>query len=410
MKLLACLAVTAALAAVARTQPPDANVNSRYTVENVRVDPERKLSRTLREDLHKLVGEKFNQATLDALRERLKQETGARVIAQRVVRGDKAETVRVVFELRYGKRGVDVNIPKMVYASRLGWSGAVELEAHWAGNTLGFGAANDGDALVERFAGIRGYYERKELWGRKIGFRFDAEDWNDQWNQTTLAALGTTTGPYRSRTNFQPVLTARLWGPLTWSGGFSFQRLETPYEAAPVQGAHAVVQILRLRQQWSESGLKQTVEAGYSLRAATRLLESDSVYARHQFDASYRIQDGPHEIIVRAVGGAIGGNAPLYERFVAGTTTVLRGYSKFDLTPEGATRLAAGTIEYRNHGIGVFYDTGTAWGATRDDGGAARLRHSLGCGYTTRKGLMVAVAFPMRGDNMFPMFYAGINF
>ena len=405
MKFLAGLAVIASMAAIARTQPPDINVNSRYTVEDVRVDPERRLSRTLREDLRKLVGEKFNQATLDALRERLKQETGARVVSQKVVRGDKAETVQVVFELRYGKHGIDVNIPKAVYASRLGWSGAMELEAHWAGNTVGFGVADDGDALVERFAGIRAYYERKELWGRRFGFRFDAEDWHDQWNRTTMDALGSSMEPYRSRTSIQPVLTVRLWGPLTWSGGVNFQNLETPNQAAPVQGAHSVVQILRLRQQWSESGLKQTVEAGYGLRAATNLLSSDFVYARHQFDASYKFQDGPHEIIVRAVGGAISGNAPMFERFVAGNTTVLRGYSKWDLTPAGATRLAAGTLEYRNHGIGVFYDTGTAW----DDGGAARVHHSLGCGYTTRKGLMVAVAFPMRGD-MFPMFFAGINF
>ena len=397
MRLLAIL-MLAALAGATPGQSQDVNVNSRYTISRSTVDPERKLSRTLRDDIHKLVGEKLNQATLDAIRERLKQETGARVISQKVVRGDKAETVNIVFELRYGKHGVDIPIPKLVYASRLGWSGEVDFVGHFAGNTIGFGAANDGDALVERFQGLRGNYERQELFGRRIGFRFDAEAYRTQFSDATE--------PYRFRMNFQPVVTARLWGPLTWTGGLSFERLETPNTAAPIQGAHAVVQTLRLRQQWSVSGLKQTLEAGYSLRAATRIVNSDFVYARHQFDASYKLQNGSSEFVVRGTGGVISGNAPLFERFVAGNTNVLRGYSKFDLTPMGSTRLAAGSFEYHNHGIEGFYDAGAAW----DEGGAARVRHSVGCGYSTRKGVMVAVAFPIRGDTNFPMFFVGVNF
>ena len=405
MRFLAVLAMAAAIAGGTPDQP-DVNVNSRYTIGRITLDPERKLSRMLREDIHKLVGQKLNQNTLDAIRERLKQETGARVVAQKLVRGDKPETVNVVLELRYGKRGIDTTIPKLVYISRLGWSGEVDLEGHVAGNTIGIGYADDGESLAERFEGVHGYYERKELWGRKVGFRFDFEDYDTRWNRVTLDALDQTAGPYRTRLNFQPVVTARLWGPLTWSGGLSFERLETPQTAAPVQGAHAVVQTLRLRQQWSESGLKQTLEAGYNLRAATRIVNSNFVYARHQFDASYKIQDGSQELVVRGTGGVISGNAPLFERFVAGNTSLLRGYSLFDLAPMGATRLAAGTVEYHNHGVEAFYDAGTVW----DEGGPARVRHSIGCGYATRKGAMVAVAFPLRGDFSFPMFFVGVNF
>jgi hypothetical protein len=397
MKLAAALILVLSTAAASLAQ--DQNVNSRYIVQKVTVSPERKLSRILREDLHKLVGQNLSQSALDALRDRIRQETGARLVQQRVVRGDKPETVNIVFELRYGQRGIDVKIPKLVYASRLGWNGAADLEAHFAGNTLGFGAVNDGESQVERAAGMRGFYERQELFGRRLGFRFDAEHLRTQWASDNLE-------PYRMRTNFQPVLTARLWGPLTWSGGVGIQRVETPLSAAKNQGAHAVVQTLRLRQQWSAAGLKQTLEAGYHLRAATHLIASDFVYTRHTWDASYKIQDGAQELVVRAGGGALFGNTPLFERFVAGNTRVLRGYSKFDLTPLGAGRLAAGSVEYHNRGVEAFYDTGSAW----NEGGPARVRHSVGCGYRTSKGVMVAVAFPLRGEMISPMILAGINF
>ena len=415
MKLRALVLALAAAWPVLRAQDLGANINSRYVVESVEVAPSHTsgLSRTLREDMKKLVGEKLNQSLLDSLKERLRQETGARLVRQKLSRGEKPDTVKVTFELRYGKKTVDVNIPKLAYLSRQGFSGGANLEANFAGNTVGFGYVNDGEALVERYAGIHGYYERKDLWLGRIGFRFDAQDYSTQWNDTTLAALGTgglagtaeASGIYRARMNFEPALTVRLVGPLTWIGGVSFQRLETQYPAAHIQGANAVVQSLRLRQQWRESGFVQTLDAEYGLHAAIKALDSDFSYTRHQFDVNYGFKDGPHQVVLRAGGGLLNGQAPYFERFSAGNLTVLRGWSKWDLTPTGASRLAYGSAEYRYKWAMAFYDTGTAW----DRDGPATLRHSVGIGVRTGE-FFLALAFPLQDHHVTPLFMAGLNF
>ena len=65
--------MAAALAGGTPNQP-EVNVNSRYKIGRITLDPERKLSRKLREDIHKLIGQNLNQSTLDTIRERLKEE------------------------------------------------------------------------------------------------------------------------------------------------------------------------------------------------------------------------------------------------------------------------------------------------------------------------------------------------
>lgn len=399
----------------AAAQAPDPNINSRYVVESVGLSPAQSLplSRTLRNDLGKLVGAKLNQTLLDSLRERVKQETGARLVRQKLTRGEKPDTVRVTFEVRYGKRNVDVNIPKLAYLSREGWSAGAELEANFSGNTAAFGYINDGDELVERFAGIRGRFEQKDLIEGRVGLRFDAQSYREEWNEATLNAFGPdglagkgeVPGIYRTRTNFEPAVTVRLAGPLTWISGMSFQRMEIQYPAAHFQDANAVVQTLRLRQQWRGSGISQSLEADYNLRAAAKSLGSDYSYSRNSFDAAYRLTSGRHTVTLRGGGGIISGTAPLFERFVAGNLTVLRGWSKYDLTPVGASRLGYGTADYRYRIFNAFYDAGAAW--SRDT--PAQARQSVGFGVKTRT-FFLALAFPLHSGNPTPLLMAGLNF
>ena len=47
------------------------------------------------------------------------------------------------------------------------------------------------------------------------------------------------------------------------------------------------------------------------------------------------------------LAGVINGDAPLYERFVLGDSTTLRGWNKFDLDPLGGSHVVHGSIDYR---------------------------------------------------------------
>ena len=95
------LLVVAAGTAWNRDATQDVNVNSRYTIEAVEVGEkyEARLSPRLKDDLNQVVGEKFDQETIDRLGERIRKELRGYEVVLKVLRGAKPETVRVVFEV-----------------------------------------------------------------------------------------------------------------------------------------------------------------------------------------------------------------------------------------------------------------------------------------------------------------------
>jgi outer membrane protein assembly factor BamA len=106
------------------------------------------------------------------------------------------------------------------------------------------------------------------------------------------------------------------------------------------------------------------------------------------------------------------GRSPLFERFVLGNSETLRGWNKYDLAPLGGNRAVSATVTYGYQIMRVFYDTGAIW----DRGTRPEERHSAGIGVTTGLGLfgknalLLAVAFPLRGGRVEPVFIAGMNF
>ena len=62
------------------------------------------------------------------------------------------------------------------------------------------------------------------------------------------------------------------------------------------------------------------------------------------------------------------GRAPLFERFVLGNASTLRGWNKFDLDPLGGDRAVHGSIDYRYRFVTVFYDTGVLWNGSVSTG------------------------------------------
>jgi hypothetical protein len=394
------------------------NVNTRYTVESVELagDGPAGISTGLRGELKRLVGAKLNPAALDDLATRIRQELHVRAVTHRLLRGQIPEHVRVVFDVRGTPAKFEASLPKLVYSTEGGFSGLAEGTATVGWHAFTFGLVSDGDNLAERYSGILARYEDKRLDSDRIRFRLDFEDYHEQWNPATTNALSQagaesdTSGIYRTRQNIEPLVTFVLLGGapggLNLTMGTSFERFQTQFPAARTESANAMVTTLRYHRRVEGSDANQQEwDAGYSLRAATNLLGGDFAYARHQGDVAYVYSWGRSQILDNLTAGVIDGRAPLFERFILGNSTFLRGWNRFELDPLGGSRVVANTVEYRYRLLDVFYDNGAIW----DQGQAAVLRHSLGVG-VRQNGLYAALAFPIREGHIEPVFMVGMNY
>jgi outer membrane protein assembly factor BamA len=415
---------------LAGRQDSEFNVNSRYTVETVVVssegwtanfasaqDQNSKLSTSLGREIAALVGEKLNPATLDELARRLRKELNARAVEHNVLRGSKPDHVQVVFEVKIRPSRFDINMPKFLYHAKQGWSGAVEGTVNIKQNGFTFGLVSDGDELAERYAGLVARYENRHLGTDRVHLNFDFESYHQQWNRNTLEALPSasvppatlasmnTSGVYRTRQNFEPSVTVEIAKPLTLSVGTSFQRMQVQYPAAHTEAANALITTLRFHRTMEDSDNQHDLDAGYSLRAATRVLDSDFAYTRHSAGFRYTLTRGKNVLIDDVSVGLLSGRAPVFERFILGNSSTLRGWHKFDLDPVGGNRMVHNTVEYRYGIFEIFYDTGAIW----EHGETPALKHSLGLGL--RQGaFFLALAFPVRGGRVDPIFMVGMTY
>jgi hypothetical protein len=412
--LLGCLA---AGILAAGTQDADLNVNRRYTVDSVSVagkgwrtnvaDPNDRLSNGLRKDLLALVGQKLNTGLLDGLADRIKKELNAREVTHHIFRADTPDHVRVEFEVKPAGTSFQTNITKLLYNSRQGWSGGGLAGFTTQGNTFLFGITSDADTLNERFSGINGRYQNKHLGTDRVTFRFDFESYHEQWDPSTQAALvenpSITSDTYRTRQNFQPVLSIALAKPLTLEIGGSFERFEMQYPESHTESSNAGLATLRFHQHLAESEYQQDLDAAYSLRLASRLFGSDFLFASHTAALHYRLSHGRHKLLESVTVGAISGRAPLSDRFVAGNSYYLRGWNKYDIDPIGGNRIAHNTVDYRYGPFQAFYDAGSVW----DAGQPVTVRHSIGVG-VRESVFTLAVAFPVRAGHVEPIFMMGM--
>jgi len=417
---LGCLALAVPL--FAGSQDSEFNVNTRYTVETVVIsadgwstdlaadhDQDGKLSPALRKDIFSLIGEKLNPPVLDEIAHRLRKEFHARAVERRVLRGKSPDYVQVAFDVRLSPARFDVSVPKFLYSSRQGWNGSVEGTATIGHNGFTAGLVSDGDELVERYTGVVARYENARLGTDRLRFRFAFEDYHDQWDTATTAGYPADAvevgGLYRARRNLQPELTFALARPLTLSIGTSFQNMEPEFPAASSESANALVTTLRYHRRLESTEDQHDLDAGYNLRAATRILGSDYVYARHRWEFRYMLTRGKSVVIESMAAGMITGRAPVFERFVLGNGTYLRGWNKYELDPFGGSRMIANSAEYRYGAFEIFYDSGAVWDRTD----SAVLRHSAGIGL--RQGIFsLAVAFPLREGHIDPILMVGMNY
>jgi len=395
-------------------QDSETNVNNRYTVETVvvsgdgwstspAVDRDHKISSGLRKEIAALVGEKLNPERLDDLAKRLRKELRARTVEHHVLRGKSPEYVRVVFQVEVPPTRFDASVPKFLYQGERGWSGAVEGTATVNNNGFTAGLVSDGDELVERYTGVVARYESQPVLDQRARLLFEYATYHELWNPSTVTSANASQ-LYRTRDEFQPVLSVRVARPLEVSFGASFESLGAQAPGAQPLAANAFVAGARYHQE-IEGTMDQAVEANYDLRAGSRALASDYAYSRHRWGFRYRITHGKHELVDDGWGGMILGTAPLFERFVLGNSTSLRGWNKFDVDPLGGNRVVHNSVEYHYGVFQVFCDQGAVW----DSGQAAVARTSVGAGL--RQGIFsVALAFPLRDGRMDPVFMVGMNY
>lgn len=398
------------------------NVNSRYTVESVDVTNTHhyRLSTAILDEMHRLIGARLNDDAVKRLASRIRGELRAHDVTFRLLRGGNPESVRVLFEVEKGQGDFDVSIPRFAFNSREGGSGAGEVTGRFGANTVSFAGLSDGDSLAERYSGIQAKYQRLSLGSGRVSLGFEFDAYHEQYNQNTLTAIQNGSdssslgaGAYRSRMNFEPSATFVLAKPLTLTIGFSFEQLQPQLSAAPSESANAVINTLRYRERWIDSDdTNQQLDAGYTLRAATRSLGSDLAYTRHAVSVRYMLVHDRQSLELALVGGLIYGKAPLFERFVLGDNTTLRGWDKYDLDPLGGNRMIHGSVTYGYRIVRVFYDTGAVW----EQGTAPEAKRSAGVGIASGLGLfqkgsvLLAVAFPIKAGHVEPVFIAGMNF
>ena len=390
-------------------QPEEFNVNSRYTVEAVELprDIESGISRGLRQDLQRLIGQKFNPAALNDVARRIREELNVRKVVPRLLRGSSPDRVKVVMDVA-GKR-VDLSVPQFLYHSSEGFSGSVNGTLIAGDHRFSAGLVSDGDELVERFTGIRTRYEKRKLGSDHVRLRFEFDSYHELWNHSTLNAMGQDgdlPGLYRTRQNFEPVVSVQVARPLTVSFGASFERMETEVPGAHAPWANAAIMDVQYGQRF-EGGVfdQRDLHADYSLHLATRTLDSDYAYSRHHLELRYTVARGRQSLSDEAVGGLIIGPAPLFERFQLGTGSMLRGWNKWDLDPLGGSRVVYNSVDYRYGFVEVFYDAGAIW----DPGQDVVVRHSVGVG-VRKNSFLIAMAFPVRGGRAAPIFIVGMNY
>jgi hypothetical protein len=389
----------------------DMNVNSRYTVESVEVSGQKNwhISDALRTEVNKIVGSKLDYQALDRLADRIKKELHVPAVSVNVGKGTVADHVVVDFEVpKSHEQPVELNVAKFLYDSKSGWNGEGAGSTTIKGNQFTFGMISDNDSLVERYAGIKAKYERKHLGTDRLRFRFEFDSYHDQWNNSTLVASDGA-GLYRTREAFIPEATFVIAAPLELDFGASFSRFRPEQPGANTESSNAVVSTLRYHQRWGsehdKSGDTQELNASYSVRAGIRAFETDTDFTRQMGQARYRYKRDHNTVEVGFIAGAINGDAPLWEKFVAGNATILRGWNKFDLDPLGGSHIVHGSIDYGFHWLQVFYDTGAIWDTAQE----RSPKQSVGAGFK-KDGFQLAVALPIRSTRIEPIVYAGLNF
>jgi hypothetical protein len=411
-RLAAVLLLLAPAAARAQEDQSQANVNSRYRVESVSIVgvPEAKVSQPLRDDMQKLVGNKYDPDAAEALASRLRKELHGYAVAVKVKRGEQAESVKVVFEAeRVRERTFDIKLAPFLYSTKDGFSGALVPGFETHHNHVSFGVVSSADELLERNSGVMLRYEHRRVGTSmvQVGVEYDYY-WPSFEPETkdALAAAPWVPGTYDTREVFAPSVSFLPIPDIKLTFGASFQTLAMESPTMHDMAAHSFTFGAQFRRKaGSRDGFRHSIAADYSVRDATETLESDFLYTRQFVSADYTLGTRRQAFMFRFEGGHISGAPPLFERFSIGNTATLRGWDKFDVAPLGGTRLIYGSLEYRYYPFQLFYDFGKVW----DPGQAVEFKHSMGVGLAWKNGFFMSLGVPLKYHAVTPVFMIGFR-
>lgn len=399
-----------------RDQEREANVNARYVVDEVEIRgiDEARLDRTLRDDLHALVGKPLDSEEAERLRARLKDALPDYTVLRRTVRGDQQGRIKLIYYvippesarwLRF--EPADANA---VFHSDQGWG---------ANLVLGIGGddfrvtpiipIDNGDDLIEEYSGFGLRVESRHVGTDRLGVFFEWSTYDQDWRGETLAAMSfrpDLPALYRNRMAVTPLVKFAFTPQVSVGGGVAITELDSLVEPGPSRMANAGIGFIRYHDQWpAGSGMKQKLDASFTARAGASSLQSDLVYQRYLMRADYAIGSARQQLIVSAMGGGIDGDAPMFERFALGDSKTLRGWNKWAITPVGGDRMFSTTLEFRYRMVGMFLDSGSVW----DAGTVKQLRFSTGVSFTPGP-VFFTLGFPLNTDEFRAVFTMGLRF
>src|SRR5437762_13151695 len=150
-------------------EAPGTNINERYAVAAVELEGVSRslISDALYDEMQKMVGQRLDHRQAELLRQRIESELGVRyTVVRKVRRSTTPRQLQIIYEVSRNPL-LPFRNPRSFasYHSKEGFSFAFDVAPHLdhqRSQKLFVGAANDGDSLIERFAGFRiGYEDRK---------------------------------------------------------------------------------------------------------------------------------------------------------------------------------------------------------------------------------------------------------
>jgi hypothetical protein len=393
----------------------DDNVNARYIVEQVDIAgvADDKLSQTLRDDLHALVGKRLDAGDADRLEERIENELPDYHVWRQIKRGSEVGRIRLVYETRKKEAPAwlrfEPDRSNLLYHSEQGWSGYWDI-------TLGdrnirftpIVAVDTNDDLVEEYTGWGLRFETRKLGTRRLGASLEWTTFDQDWRGATLDAVALNPGLprlYDTRSTITPLLKFALSPDVSIAAGVSIAELEPFAPAMASQMANAAVASIDYNRRFKGTADREHhVQGSFGVRAGSRQLESDLAYTRYLGQGSYRFDFGRHHVQASGMAGGITGSAPMFERFTLGDSLTLRGWDKGDIAPAGGDRVAYSSVEYRYSGLSLFLDMGSVWNANTEK----RVRVSTGFGLHAGPAFVV-VGFPLNTDHLTAVVSLGLR-
>ncbi len=406
--------------AVGRAQHPerggqDVNVNSRYVVDDVSIEgiDDSDVSRSLRAERHKLIGEKYDPGAVRELAGRLRKELRGYSVNARVRRASTPDRLRVIFNVERTANSLYLQAAPLVYHSDEGFSAVLGFGVDTHHNYASVNWTSSADDLLERNQGWRLRYEHRRVGTNVVQVGFGYDWFHPVFKAPTLAALASSPevpGAYRTRQEIAPSVSVLPVNGLKFTVGVSLDDLDFDVPPSHLR-AYAFTADAQLHEEIVAGGYRNTIGADYSLRRATPSLEGDFEYTRHRVAGDYTLSRHQHLFGFHGRVGTIDGVAPLFERFSLGNSYLLRGWDKFDVAPLGGSRLAYGSLEYHYQPFQIFWDFGSVW----DAGQTATVRHSVGIGFASKSppvvggGWFVTLAFPVRTHDVGAVVMFGVR-